>query len=86
MTFYGDLKKIRREKEIDLGEVANRTKINQAYLESIEKGDYTFLPHVYVRLFLRAYTVEIGADPDEAKTIRSRANLLYNLAMTLLKL
>jgi len=60
MTFYGDLKKIRREKEIDLGEVANRTKINQAYLESIEKGDYTF------RLFLRAYTVEIGADPDEA--------------------
>ena len=66
MTFYGDLKKIRREKEIDLGEVANRTKINQAYLESIEKGDYTFLPHVYVRLFLRAYTVEIGADPDEA--------------------
>jgi len=66
MTFYGDLKKIRREKEIDLGEVANRTKINQGYLVSIEKGDYTFLPHVYVRLFLRAYAVEIGADPDEA--------------------
>tara|TARA_Y100000310_G_scaffold46593_1_gene43274 strand:+ start:7253 stop:7831 length:579 start_codon:yes stop_codon:yes gene_type:complete len=66
MTFYGDLKKIRREKEIDLGEVANRTKINQDYLVSIEKGDYTFLPHVYVRLFLRAYAVEIGADPDEA--------------------
>ena len=66
MTFYGDLKKIRREKKIDLGEVANRTKINQDYLVSIEKGDYTFLPHVYVRLFLRAYAVEIGADPDEA--------------------
>lgn len=66
MEFYTELKKARREKEIDLGEVANRTKINQEYLDSIEKGDFTFLPHVYVRLFLKAYAVEIGVDPDEA--------------------
>ncbi|MFQ6607711.1 MAG: helix-turn-helix domain-containing protein [Fidelibacterota bacterium] len=65
MSFYTDLKKTRREKEIDLSEITNRTKINQAYLESIEKGEFTFLPHVYVRLFLRAYAIEIGIDPDE---------------------
>lgn len=63
--FYTDLKNLREKQEIDLQEVSNRTKINLSYLEAIESGDFSFLPNVYVRLFLRAYVVEIGADPKD---------------------
>ncbi|MFQ6674507.1 MAG: helix-turn-helix domain-containing protein, partial [Fidelibacterota bacterium] len=66
LPFYTELKNLREKQGIDLQEVANRTKINMSYLEDVEKGDFSFLLHVYVRLFLRAYAVEIGADPDDA--------------------
>ena len=64
-SFYNDLKELRQGQKIELSEVANRTKINIQYLEALEKGDFSFLPLVYVRLFLRAYAVEIGADKDD---------------------
>lgn len=63
--FYTELKNLREKQEIDLQEVSNRTKINLTYLEAVESGDFSFLPHVYVRLFLRAYAIEIGADPKD---------------------
>lgn len=64
-TFYRELKNLRDQQKIDLSEVSNRTKININFLESIEKGDFSFLPHSYVRLFVRAYAIEIGAEPEE---------------------
>ncbi len=64
-AFYSDLKKLREEQNIDLAEISNRTKINKRFLECIEKGDFDFLPKVYVRLFLKAYTSELGTDPAE---------------------
>ncbi|MEE9166500.1 MAG: helix-turn-helix transcriptional regulator [Candidatus Neomarinimicrobiota bacterium] len=66
VPFYTELKSIRQEQEIDLSEVANRTKINMSYLESLESGDFSFLPTVYIRLFLRAYAVEIGANAQDS--------------------
>ena len=66
VAFYTELKNVRQQQEIDLSEVANRTKINIKYLEALESGDFSFLPNVYVRLFLRAYSVEVGADPVDA--------------------
>lgn len=65
LPFYTELKNLRQEQEIDLSEVANRTKINSKYLEALESGDFSFLPTVYVRLFLRAYALEIGSDPQD---------------------
>ena len=66
IPFYSELKNLRKQQEIDLSEVASRTKINIKYLEAIESGDFSFLTMVYVRLFLRAYTLEIGSDPLDA--------------------
>lgn len=63
IPFYTELKNLRNQQEIDLSEISNRTKVNITYLEAIESGDFSFLPMVYVRLFLRAYALEIGADP-----------------------
>ena len=63
--FFEDLKKLRIDKNIELNEIATRTKINLEYLELLESGDYTFLPYVYIRLFVKAYTIEIGAEINE---------------------
>ena len=64
--FYKKLKSLREEKGIDLDKIHKRTKISLSALHAIEKGHFDQLPHTYVRLFLRAYAVEIGVDPEEA--------------------
>ncbi len=66
ILFFEDLKKLRIDKNIELNEIATRTKINIEYLELLESGDYTFLPYIYVRLFMKAYALEIGAKTSEA--------------------
>ncbi|MED5433370.1 MAG: helix-turn-helix transcriptional regulator [Candidatus Neomarinimicrobiota bacterium] len=64
--FYKELKLIREEKGIELEKIHKRTKISLSALQAIEKGKFDQLPYTYVRLFLRAYAVEIGANPEEA--------------------
>ena len=63
--FYKELKSIRQDREITLEDIHIRTKINLNYLRAIEDGKFDLLPHTYVRLFIRAYAIEIGTDPDE---------------------
>ena len=63
--FFEELKKLRVKRDIELSEVSTRTKISLEYLEAMESGDFTFLPYIYIRLFLKAYTVEIGAETEE---------------------
>ena len=60
------LKSLRRERKIDLEAIEKRTKINIKYLKAIENGKFEILPSTYIRLFLKAYCVEIGADPIDA--------------------
>ena len=64
--FYKELKELRLSKEIDLEELQDRTKINVKYLQAIEEGDFDIMPIPYLRLFLRAYAVEIGGDATRA--------------------
>ena len=63
--FYKKLKSIRLEKEINLEKIHKRTKISLSALNAIEKGKFDQLSYTYVRLFLKAYSLEIGVDPDE---------------------
>ena len=60
------LKALRREQKIDLAEIEKRTKINLEFLKAIESGKFEVLPSTYIRLFLKAYCIEIGADPVDA--------------------
>lgn len=64
--FYKELRELRLSKEINLEELENRTKINAKYLEAIEEGNFDILPIPYLRLFLRAYAIEIGGDSERA--------------------
>ena len=74
--FFEELKKQRISQDIELNEISNRTKINLEYLESIEKGDFDFLPYIYVRLFLKAYCLEIGLDYiDSLKNLDKAMNI-----------
>jgi len=65
-NFFQDFKEHREKQSITLKEISARTKINVRFLQAIEEGDFDVLPETYMRLFLRAYAVEIGIDPDEA--------------------
>jgi len=67
-AFYTELKALRKSQNIELEEIQNRTKIHLEYLEAIESGRFSVLPLTYMRLFLKAYCLEIGADPEEALT------------------
>jgi len=65
-NFYEKYKKLRQDQKIELVDIENRTKINIKYLKAIEIGDFDLVHGPYIRLFLRAYINEIGADPDVA--------------------
>tara|TARA_B100000073_G_scaffold309613_1_gene281450 strand:+ start:1780 stop:2607 length:828 start_codon:yes stop_codon:yes gene_type:complete len=64
--FYKELKDLRIEKEISLEDLESKTKINIKYLNAIEQGDFDILPTPYLRLFIRAYALEIGGDAERA--------------------
>jgi cytoskeletal protein RodZ len=57
------LKEKRLEKGIDLGDVADITKIRKKYLEAIENGNYGEIPDkVYTKSFLKIYSDFLGLD------------------------
>ncbi len=64
--FYKELKELRISKEISLEELETKTKINVKYLEAIEDGNFEILPIPYLRLFIRAYAIEIGGDSERS--------------------
>lgn len=65
-TFFEKYKKIRSDQKIDLADIENRTKINVKYFKAIESGNFEIIQEPYLRLFLKAYINEIGADPNVA--------------------
>ena len=65
-AFFDALKSHRESQNIEISEICEFTKINKRYIEAIESGDFTVLPTVYMRLFLRAYAEFIGADSAKA--------------------
>ena len=65
-AFFDALKSHRESQNIEISEICDFTKINQKYIQAIESGDFTVLPTVYMRLFLRAYAEFIGADSAKA--------------------
>lgn len=64
-SFYKQLETKRKAQKITLSEISERTKIREEFLEAIEEGNFPIVPHVYIRLFLRSYAIEIGAEPEK---------------------
>ena len=64
--FYKELKELRIKQDISLEEISDRTKIHIQYLNAIEKGDFNNIETPYLRLFLRAYSEEIGGNSQRS--------------------
>jgi cytoskeleton protein RodZ len=59
------LRQARERKGITLRDMANRTKISVAVLESLERTDVAKLPGgIFSRAFVKSYAKEVGLDPD----------------------
>jgi cytoskeletal protein RodZ len=64
-TFSAELKEARETLGMSLEQLASKIKIDIKFLEAIEKGDFTFLPEIYVRAFLKEYARTIGLDENK---------------------
>ncbi len=78
--FSDELKNIRKKKKITLEQISNRTRIDIKYLEAIESGNFSVMPDVYIRAFLKEYAEFIGLDADETmqKYKLAQSGKLYN--------
>ncbi len=60
-----ELKKARKEKQLALEELAQKTRIKLEYLDAMEKDRFDFLNSPYVLAFLKTYSKTLGLNPDE---------------------
>ena len=63
--FYERLKEKRESEDTSLEEISDSTKIDIKYLLAIDNGDFSLLPNVYMRLFIRSYAQFLGIDSKE---------------------
>jgi len=65
-SFGAWLRRQREMREIDLREIADRTKISLRYLEAMEHDRFDILPApIFARGFLREYARYVGLNPDD---------------------
>src|SRR5674476_929364 len=57
-----ELKASRIHAGISLKQLAGKTRIDIKFLEYIEDGNFSFLPELYVRAFLKEYVKFVGLD------------------------
>ena len=57
-----ELKAARINAGISLQQLASKTRIDLKFLEYIEDGNFSFLPELYVRAFLKEYIKYVGLD------------------------
>ncbi len=66
MATLGERLRLARERAgLSIADIAGRTKIQVSLLEAIERDDFEHVPGgLFVRGFLRAYTKEVGLEPE----------------------
>ena len=68
------LKAKRTEKNIAIGEVAERLKFSAKQIESLESGDYKGLPEpIFVKGFIKTYARFLGLDIDQITVLLNEA-------------
>jgi len=63
--FAEELRQTRKENEITLQQMAARTRIDIKFLEAIDNGNFSFLPNIYVRAFIKQFAKAVGLDEEE---------------------
>ncbi len=60
--FAAELKEARQKSETSLQQIAAKTRIDLKFLENIENGNFSFLPEIYIKSFIREYAKSVGLD------------------------
>lgn len=63
--FAQELKKAREKADITLQNLSARSRLDIKFLQSMEKGDFSFLPELYVKAFIKDYAKFVGLDVNE---------------------
>lgn len=63
--FSDELRAVREEKNITLEQMAAKTRIDPKFLEAIDQGNFSFLPELYVKAFLKQYAKVLELDEEE---------------------
>jgi transcriptional regulator with XRE-family HTH domain len=62
--FAQELRETREAQNISLKEMAEATRIDMKFLEAIDKGNFAFLPDLYVKAFIKNYAKQVGLNPE----------------------
>lgn len=78
--FAEELRKEREKAGITIQQIATKTRIDKKFLEAIDEGNFSFLPELYVKAFIKEYATVIGLDADETvkKFLIAREGKDYN--------
>ncbi len=61
--FAEELKAAREKNGLTIQQVAAKSRIDIKFLEAMEIGDFSFLPELYVKAFVKDYAKIVGLDP-----------------------
>ena len=62
--FGKELKSIREQKDIPLQQIFIKTRIDIKFLQAIEEGNFSIMPDVYIRAFIKEYVSALDLDPS----------------------
>ncbi len=65
-NFAKELKAKREKEKITLTDIYERTRIDANYLSEMEKGNFDFMPDLYIRAFIRKYADAIDFSSEDA--------------------
>ena len=57
-----ELKQAREKAEITPEQIASKIRIDLKFLRKMEKGDFSFIPDIYMQAFLKEYAKAVGLD------------------------
>jgi cytoskeletal protein RodZ len=60
-----ELKSAREKKKLSIDNIFTKTRIDKKYLTAIENGNFSIMPEVYIRAFIKEYSKTVGLDPDD---------------------
>lgn len=63
--FARELKSQRESQNITLEQIHTKTRIDKKFLVAIEEGNFSVMPEVYTRAFIKEYAQAVGLNPNE---------------------
>ncbi len=58
-----ELREARQKKKISIDQIFTKTRIDKKYLNAIEDGNFSIMPDVYIRAFIKEFAKNVGLNP-----------------------